>query len=512
MFELIFKSSRSATFELINDDIYYSQTKFDVYLNDLTILKEHDKNVFSIYHLLPNTIYTVKVLDFELSFITDSETKYLNVKDFHAVGDGMTDDTKIIQNAIDLAPKNSTLYFPKGTYYVGPLFLKSDMTLEIPRETIILGHIDRNVYPILEARKVKDDGSILELSSWEGIPNRTYASIITGIEVENVKIIGEGIIDENAQNSDWWINHKVVRGAYRPKGVFLSNCKNISMQGVTVKNTPSWNLHPYFSSYINFIDMKLISPKDSPNTDGCDPESCDHVNVIGVDFSVGDDCIAIKSGKYEMGMKYKRPTSDMVVRNCIMAYGHGAVVLGSEMSGGIKNLTVTKCYFKETDRGLRIKTRRGRGESAVIDDITFENIYMDNVLTPLVINMYYYCDEDGKTEYVYSKEKLKVDEKTPYLGSFKFKNMKCDHVHVAAGFFYGLPEQPIESIEIENVEFNYSKNPIAGIPAMMSFLEPMKLEALQFRYVNRVKLTNVKLNLPNQNQNVFENVEELKII
>ena len=508
MFQTIFKSSRSLTFELINQDIYYAKEAFDVYVNDQLYMKNHDKNVFSVYGLKPSTTYEVKINDFVLSVKTDDESAFLNVKDFGAQGDGVTDDTMAIQAAIYASPKDGLVHIPKGVYYVRPLFLKSFTTIELVKDATLLGHTDRSVYPILPGRITKNDGSILELSSWEGEVAPTFASIITGIEVESAKIIGEGIIDENAQNSDWWVNHKVQRGgAWRPKGVFLSNCSKIGMQGVTVTNTPSWNLHPYFSDHIDFIDMKLISPKDSPNTDGCDPESCDHVNVIGVDFSVGDDCIAIKSGKYDMGMKYRRPTSNMVVRNCMMAYGHGGVVLGSEMSGGIKDLTVSQCYFKQTDRGLRIKTRRGRGESAIIDGITFENVYMEDVLTPLVMNMYYYCDNDGKTEYVWSKEKHVVDEHTPYLGSFKFKDMVCKNVHVAAGFFYGLPEQPIQSIELENISFTYADQPVEGIPAMMSFLEPMSGEGLQFRYVNEVSLKNVTLDAPKGEPIVLENVE-----
>ena len=127
-----------------------------------------------------------------------------------------------------------------------------------------------------------------------------------------------------------------------------------------------------------------------------------------------------------------------------MAFGHGAVVLGSEISGGIKNISVTQCYFESTDRGLRIKTRRGRGKDSIIDEILFENIYMNNVLAPLTVNMFYFCDWDGKTEYVWSKEPLKLDERTPYIGRFKFKDIVCDNVHSAAGYFYGLPEQTIK--------------------------------------------------------------------
>ena len=507
MMNVVFKSSRSITLELNNKDIYYAKEPFDVYVNNQLFLQQVKTNVFSLFNLDPQTLYEIKVHQSVVAVKTDDETASINVRDFGAKGDGLSDDTSNIQAAIFACPKGGTVEIPKGSYVVKPLFLKSHITIDLKKGATLLGSINRYDYPILPAQIKKDDEVILELSSWEGVPQPTFASIITGIEVENVKFIGEGIIDENAHNSDWWINHKVMRGgAYRPKGVFLSHCKHIGFQGITVTNTPSWNLHPYFSSYIDFIDMKIISPKDSPNTDGCNPESCDHVNVIGVDFSVGDDCIAIKSGKFDMGMKYRKPTSDMVVRNCHMAFGHGAVVLGSEMSGGIKNLTVTQCYFEKTDRGLRIKTRRGRGESAVIDGITFENIKMDHVLTPLVMNMYYYCDDDGKTEYVYSKEKWPVDHRTPYLGAFKFKNMVCNHVHVSAGFFYGLPEQPIQSIELENIKFTYADQAIKDVPAMMSFLDPMSKQGLQFRYVNDVSIKHVDIEGQDGEEVFIENV------
>ena len=116
---------------------------------------------------------------------------------------------------------------------------------------------------------------------------------------------------------------------------------------------------------------------------------------------------------------------------------------------------------------------------------------MTDVLTPLVINMFYFCDPDGHTEYVYSKEKLPVDDNTPYLGDFKFKDIDCENVNVAAGTFYGLPEQPIKKIDIENVSFHYAENPKEGVPAMMDFLDPMKGKGLIFSYVDTVNIKNV---------------------
>lgn len=493
MFKLIFKSSRSFTFELDNQDIYYSSSAYDVFLNDTLVLQNVKTNVFSIYDLIPNQTYRVRIGTHEASFETESESLSMNVMDFGAKGDGISNDTMAIQTAIISAPAYARVYIPKGTYIVGPIFLKSHLTIELAQGATLLYLTDRAQYPILPARFTKPDGSFYELASWEGVAAPQYASMITGLNVEHVKIIGQGVFDGNAQHGDWWVKHKVMRGAWRPNGLFLVHSKHVALQGVTVKNTPSWNLHPYFSEHIDFIDLKIESPKDSPNTDGCDPESCKDVRIIGIDFSVGDDCIALKSGKIELGKTYKQPCERVVIRNCMMKYGHGAVVLGSEMSGGMKDIQVSQCYFLDTDRGLRIKTRRGRGKDAVIDGITFNNIYMKGVLTPLVMNMYYFCDDDGKTEYVWSKEALPIDDRTPYLGRFAFKNMICEDVHVAAGFFYGLPEQPIKSIELENIQFTYAENPEAGIPAMMSFEEPRTKQGLYFNHVDEVKIKNVSI-------------------
>lgn len=493
-FNVIFLSSRSFTIELDNKDIYHT-SNYSLYINDV-LYAEANTNVISVYNLNPDTEYRVslKVNNnvFEKIIKTDYEYVSLNVKKFGAKGDGTTLDTAFIQGCIMACPDNGRVYFPKGEYYTGPLFLKSNITIELAEGAHLIGDIDRTHYPILPGvTYTSDEKDEYNLGSWEGNPLDCFASIITGINVSNVKIIGKGVIDGNAQNSDWWDDVRTRRIAWRPRGVFLNHCKNIALQGVTVTNTPSWNLHPYFSDDLKFIDLKLINPKKSPNTDGCDPESCNNVDIIGVYFSVGDDCIAIKSGKIYMGRKYKLPSSNFNIRNCSMNFGHGAIVLGSEMSGGIKNITVSQCLFNQTDRGLRIKTRRGRGKDAVIDGIVFENIKMTEVLTPLVINMFYYCDPDGHTEYVYSKEKLPIDDRTPYLGKFTFKDIECSDVNVAAGTFYGLPEQPIESIDIENVSFKYAENPVSGRPAMMDGLDPMSGKGLIFDYVNNVNIVNV---------------------
>ena len=491
MFDIIFTSSTSITIEMKNTDAHETEP-YDIELNGTILEKNIQTNIYSIYHLQPNTEYVIKIKDCIKTVKTDNEYVCLNVCSFGAKGDGISNDTNFIQACIYACPDGGRVYIPKGEFYTGPLLLRSNITIELAEGAHLIGDTDRTHYPVLPGMTyTSDEKDEYNLGSWEGNPLDCFASIITGINVENVKIIGKGIIDGNAQNADWWMNTKEKRIAWRPRGVFLNHCKNIQFQGVTVTNTPSWNLHPYFSSYIRFIDMKLVSPKNSPNTDGCDPESCDHVDIIGVYFSVGDDCIAIKAGKIFMGRKYKKPSSDFIIRNCSMNFGHGAVVLGSEMSGGIKNIQVSQCLFNQTDRGLRIKTRRGRGKDAIIDGITFENIKMMDVLTPLVINMFYYCDPDGHSDYVQTKEKLPVDDRTPYLGDFLFKDITCENVNVAAGTFFGLPEAPIHSITLDNVHFKYALHPVEGIAAMMDGLDPLVGEGLIFNYVKTVSIQNV---------------------
>lgn len=210
-----------------------------------------------------------------------------------------------------------------------------------------------------------------------------------------------------------------------------------------------------------------------------------------------------------MGMKYQTPATNHIVRNCLMEYAHGAMTLGSEMSGGVHDLTVSQCYFSHTDRGLRIKTRRGRGKYAVIDGVEFSNMRMDNVMTPIVMNMYYFCDPDGHEPIVWSKDAHPVDDSTPYLGSFTFRDMQCTDCEWAAGYFYGLTEQPIGSVTIENVNFTFKEDASTGRPAMMDFLDPTCKLGLYFNRVKKVSLKNVTLSGQNGERIVTENVDEV---
>lgn len=499
-FKIIVVTPRSMTIELTNQDIYYTASPYQVMLDGYVVAESGEKNIFSLYGLEPDKEYCIEVMNLDTKETnqviqkTKKEHVRLNVRKFGAVGDGQNLDSIAIQAAIMACPENGTVVIPKGIYYCTPLFLKSYMTIEFEKDAVLLGHTDRRFYPIMPGYTItSDEKDEYYLGTWEGNPLDKFASLITGINVVDVNIVGEGIIDGNADQGDWWHNPKQKKVAWRPRTIFLKGCRQILIQGLTVKNSPAWTIHPYLSDDLKFIDIKISNFKDSPNTDGLDPESCHGVEIIGVEFSVGDDCIAIKSGKLYMGKKLKRPSSNFVIRNCMMKYGHGAIVLGSEMAGGVKNIEISQCIFKETDRGLRIKTRRGRGEDGIIDGIKFENIRMYDVLTPFVINMFYYCDPDGKSEYVWSKDKLPVDEWTPYLGKFEFENIVCVGCEVAAAYFHGLPEQPIKEICLKNVSISFKEHSRASKPAMMSFADEVSKLGIFAENIGQLKLEDVSI-------------------
>ncbi|MGN0506827.1 MAG: glycoside hydrolase family 28 protein [Lachnospiraceae bacterium] len=470
--DVIFKTARSLVLEMKVKGCYNSEEVHEVYVNGV-LAEKSDKIIVSLYDLLPDTDYEIIIVMGEQvskPFTVHTETEFvtLNVKDFGAKGDGVTDDTLFIQCAINACPKNGRVFVPEGNYKITSLFLKSDLILEIGKDATLIAELDRTKFPILPGRiESSDEKEEYNLGTWEGNPLDCFAGIITGINVSNVIITGQGTIDGRAAHENWWAQPKLRRIAWRPRLVFLNHCTNVVMQGIQLKNSPSWNVHPYFSDYLRFIDLKILNPADSPNTDGLDPESCSNVEIVGVYFSLGDDCIAIKSGKIYMGAKYKRPSQNLMIRQCCMRDGHGSITIGSEMAGGVRNITVKDCKFLHTDRGLRIKTRRGRGKDAIIDGILFENIQMDHVMTPVVINAFYFCDPDGHSEYVQSKEAYPVDDRTPYLGELSFRHIKATNCHAAASYIYGLPEQKIKKVSFEDVSFSYAKEPKAGVPAMM---------------------------------------------
>ncbi len=498
MINILYRSSVSACFEIEGASPHYAPEDYRVFVDGVERLSGAT-NVFSLFDLAPDTDY--KVMLRYASGKTDStelhtaaETCALSVRDFGAVGDGVHEDTGSIQAAINSVPDGGRLVFPAGTYLTLPLTLRSHITLELREGAAILGSTERDRYPIVTGlARDPATGKEIPLAAFEGLERPSYQSLLQGAFVEDVSVVGPGTVDGNGQNGDWWHDFDSFPAA-RPRVVFLNRCKNVTLHGVTVKNGPSWNLHPFFSRNVSVLDCFVTAPKDSPNTDGCDPESCDTVNIIGCRFSVGDDCIAIKSGKLEMAVKYKAPADKYTIRNCLMEFGHGAVTLGSEASAGVTNLSVTQCYFHATDRGLRIKSRRGRGKDSVITNILFDNIRMERVLTPIVINLWYNCcDPDCHDEYVWSREKLPVDDRTPHMGSFTFRNMDCTDSEVAACYIDGLTESPIESVTLENIHISFAPDARPDRPAMQEFAKERCRLGLYLDNVRKVSVKNVRL-------------------
>ena len=488
MINVIQVSPVSISFELVNENPYYAEKSFDIYVDGRLYRQNENRNIFTVFDLEPDREYEFRISDETIKARTLKVNRIINVLEHGVVNDGTTLNTDKIQKLLDECD-NDLIVFPEGDYYSGPLNFRSNTYVYIRKNASLIASNDRKDYPIIKAYSA--DGKYVN-ASWEGEPGDQFMSIITSFDSENIMIVGEGTINGNADKADWWIDHRTKRGAWRPNNVFVNRCRNISFVGLSIINSPSWNLHPFYSENLDFIDLTLRSIPTSPNTDGFDPESCDNMRLLGTRIYVGDDCVAIKSGKKIMADKFYKPCSNLVIRNCFMGDGHGGVVFGSESSCGIINVDVRQCIFKGTDRGLRIKTKRGRGNKAVIENINFDNILMDSVKSCLVINMYYYLSHESYDEYADSKEFKEPCEMTPHVGNFLFKNMKCLNTKVCAGYFYGLPESKIDKVTLENITVTYDHDfKDYEAPAMIYDPEKLNNAPYLFYNVNEVEIKDV---------------------
>ena len=495
--EILFVSSRSCTVLLDPEGAYEARKKHLLFLDGEEAGEEY-RSVASLFDLEPDTEYRLesRTEDGETAetiFRTKPEVCTLNVRDFGAKGDGISDDTPMIQAAILSCPEGGRVLVPAGDYAAGPLFLKSRMTLEIAAGATLCLLTDRMRFPVLPgAVPAENEQGELLMGLWEGDAEPGFASALTGMDLEDTAVIGEGIVDGRGGEGDWWIRPKEKRIARRGHLVYTQRCKGLLFQGLTFMNSPSWNQHPAFSEELDFIDLQIRAPWDSPNTDGFDPESCRKVRLLGTEISVGDDCIALKSGKIRIGKKYHRPCEDVEIAWCAMLDGHGGVTLGSEMAGGIRKVRVHHCYMKGNDRGLRIKTRRGRGKDGVIDGILFEKVMMDGVKMPLIVNSMYFCDPDGHDPWVQSREAKPVDETTPRIGEIRFEQVEAEGCKACAAYVLGLPELPAEHIALKNCSFRFDPEAEALTPAMADGVEPCRKRGLILKNVGKVTLDHVR--------------------
>ena len=411
--------------------------------------------------LEPATDYIFSAGGAETSFTTLPCRGMIDAADYGVSAD-QTDNRRGFARAIAAVPKGGTLHLREGIYMTGPVFLKPDMTLLLDAGATLAAIGARADWPQLPAH----DAVGRVMGTWEGLPENSYAAVVTAIACDGLTITGRGTIDGGGDRGDWWQWPKETRdGARRPRTVHLAHCQQTVLSGITVRNSPSWTIHPYCCADLQVSAISVENPKDSPNTDGLNPESCARVDIMGVDFSVGDDCIAIKAGKRgPEGDAHLAPCEDITIRHCQMRFGHGAVVLGSEMSGDIRRVTIENCVFTQTDRGLRLKTRRGRG--GTIADVTMRNVQMVGVPTPLAANAFYFCDADGKDQWVQSRAPAAIDETTPQIAGIRLENIVADDVTLAAAALLGLPEAPIADVFLSNFNVTYDPGAKRDVPLM----------------------------------------------
>ncbi|WP_348641030.1 glycoside hydrolase family 88 protein [Martelella sp. HB161492] len=472
--ELLAASARTATFAAFSSqNHYFLKQPLDWHLVSETLDEARQtgrtgKTIFTVTGLQPDTKYRLAIAGETFEFSTSVETGFADIAD-HGATTVSENNASAIQAAIDDLPAGGTLRIGAGVWKSGPLFLKSGLTVLLDEGAVLWGIADRDQYKILPARH--DDGRVL--GTWEGVAEACYASLITAIDQNNITITGTGRIDAGGDRGDWWTWAKESRnGARRARSLFLSGCENLTLTGFTVCNSPSWMVHPVYCRNIIAADIKIESDAHSPNTDGFDPECCTDVAMRGIRFSVGDDCIAIKAGKRDPKGGLEGATRNVTIENCFMERGHGGIVIGSEMSGSVSGVAVRRCEMRDTDRGLRVKTRRGRG--GFVSRILVEDCVMDNVASPFVMNGFYFCDADGKSDYVQSRDPLPVDERTPLMADITFRRIVARNVHTAAAAFYGLPEMPIENVTIEDYTVTYAAKAKAQPPVMACNIDPVR--------------------------------------
>lgn len=390
--------------------------------------------------------------------------------------DGARANAAALARAIAAVPEGGTLRLGPGGWTAFPVALKSGMTLHLGEGAVLRAPSVRAGWPILSAR----DAAGRMLGSWEGLPEACFAAPLHAIGARNLTIEGAGVLDGSGEKGDWWHWPKETReGARRPRGLHLVSCRDVKLIGFTIRNAASWTVHPQGCERLIAAGLTVIAPPDSPNTDGFNPESCRDVTIAGVRFSVGDDCIAVKAGK--RGPKgeddHLAQTRGVHVRHCLMERGHGGLVIGSEMSGGVHDVTIEDCEMHGTDRGLRLKTRRGRGGS--ITNIVMRRVRLDGVHTALSVNAHYHCDADGHDAWVQSRRPAAVDAGTPLIDGVIVEDVEIRNLAHAAGVFLGLPEAPLRNIRIRGLKI-LSHDPAARPtpPVMADRVRPMRHEGI----------------------------------
>ncbi|MFH1513269.1 MAG: glycoside hydrolase family 28 protein, partial [Bacillota bacterium] len=353
----------------------------------------------------------------------------MNLKDFGhlAIGGLWTEAFRAAVNALT-SQGGGTLSVPAGRYLTAPILLASDIALRLDAGAVIALTDDERQFPLVD-------------TEYEGVSALSYMPCVYARDARNVRVTGAGTID--GSGAKWWnLQREGTLRHPRPYLVCFQNCTDVMMDGVTLVNSPCWTVHPLYCDHVTLSRLTIRNPVDSPNTDGINPDASSNVRIADCLIDVGDDCIAIKSGTEDT--PDRRACENIIISGCHMLNGHGGVVIGSEMSGGVKNVLVTGCVFRGTDRGIRLKTRRGRGGSA--ENLSFSHILMEDVLCPFVFNMYYHCGKGGKLPGVADKAPHPVTGGTPSLCDVTITDVTVRGATACAGFLYGLPESPVRRV------------------------------------------------------------------
>ena len=404
---------------------------------------------------LPNILAEIKLPEFP--------NKDFSILNYGAKGDGTTDCTVAFKNAIQACNQagGGRVVVPEGNFLTGAIHLKSHVNLYVSDKATIKFSTDPNKFlPVVFTR-------------FEGVECYNYSALIYAYDQENIAITGKGTLDGQADDTNWWkwkgtkdptaknqtasvkkLNKMGEDGIpvaqrvfgenhyMRPNFIQLIKCKRILIDGLTLLRSPMWEINPVLSESVTVQNIKITS--HGPNNDGCDPESCKNVLIKNCDFNTGDDCIAIKSGRNNDGRRVNVPSENIVIQDCRMTDGHGGVVIGSEISGSVRNVFAENCVMDSPnlDRALRIKTNSVRG--GIVENVYMRNIKIGQVNEAVVLVSFKYQEGDtGKF--------------TPVVRNIYVSNVTSEKSDYGL-FLEAYERSPVTNVVIENCKFNGVKN------------------------------------------------------
>ncbi|GAB6012980.1 glycoside hydrolase family 28 protein [Viscerimonas tarda] len=453
------------------------------------------------------------------------QAKIYNMQLLGADSTGKKSCTTLINETITKAASEGggTIYFPAGDYLTASIHMKSNITLELESGSTL--KFSDNFEEYLPFVKVR----------WEGVFMNSLSPLIYAKDAENITIKGRGKID--GQGLKWWkeslriiaeINKTgktattndlqkkwleankninvspyyektLERKFFRPPFIQFLECKNIFIQGITIVNSPFWTINPEGCDNIVVHGVTINNPSQNPkghNTDGINPSSCSNVRISDCFISVGDDCITIKSGRDEDGRNYSRPCENLTISNCIMLSGHGGVVIGSEMSGGVKKVAISNCVFNGTDAGIRLKASRGRG--GVVEEIRVDNVVMNNIQkNAFIFDLFY--DKNSQEE--------PISQRTPVFRNVHISNITGNDIQ-KIGYITGISEMPISEITFSNINMSAKNGFTAQTACNIQFhnvdFAVEKGSSLAFTDCKDIVLNNVRSKAPLEDKAIVE--------